>query len=94
MQLLNVGFENGVVVDRIVAVIDVNSTPVKRMIEESKRTGMLIDATHGKKIRAVIVTDSNHCVISAIAAETLMARFTSTERIQDKKPKEKEPEKK
>ena len=93
-MLLNVGFDNAVVQERIVAVIDVNSTPVKRMIEEARKSGFLIDATHGKKIRAVIVTDSNHCVISAIQAETLIARFGSNEKLQDKKPKDKEPEKK
>ena len=93
-MLLNVGFDNAVVQERVVAVIDVNSTPVKRMIEEARKSGFLIDATHGKKIRAVIVTDSNHCVISAIQAETLIARFGSNEKLQDKKPKDKEPEKK
>ena len=93
-MLLNVGFDNAVVQERIVAVIDVNSTPVKRMIEEARKSGFLIDATHGKKIRAVIVTDSNHCVISAIQAETLIGRFGSNEKLQDKKPKDKEPEKK
>jgi len=92
--LLNVGFDNAVVQERIVAVIDVNSTPVKRMIEEARKSGFLIDATHGKKIRAVIVTDSNHCVISAIQAETLLVRFGNNEKLQDKKTKEKEPEKK
>jgi regulator of extracellular matrix RemA (YlzA/DUF370 family) len=91
---LNVGFDNAVVQERIVAVVDVNSTPVKRMIEEARKGGFLIDATHGKKIRAVIVTDSNHCVISAIQAETLIVRFGSNEKLQDKKPKDKEPEKK
>lgn len=93
-MLLNVGFDNAVVQERIVAVIDVNSTPVKRMIEEARKSGFLIDATHGKKIRAVIVTDSNHCVISAIQSETLLNRFGSNEKQQDKKPKDKEPEKK
>ena len=93
-MLLNVGFDNAVVQERIIAVIDVNSTPVKRMIEASGKSGFLIDATHGKKIRSVIVTDSNHCVISAIQAETLLNRLANNEKQQDKKPKEKEPDKK
>lgn len=92
-MLLNVGFDNAVMIERIVAIIGINSMPVKRMIEDSKKNGMLIDATHGKKIRSVVVVDSNHCVISAIQPETLMARCgLSNEKPAEKKVKE--PEKK
>jgi regulator of extracellular matrix RemA (YlzA/DUF370 family) len=91
-MLLNVGFDNAVVQDRIVAIVDINSTPVKRMVEDSKKAGLLIDATRGKKIRAVIITDSNHCVISALQAETLISRFGPKDKQAEKKPKE--PEKK
>ncbi len=86
--MLNVGFDNAVMQDRIVAIIDVNSTPVKRMMEAASKNGMLVDATHGKKIRSVIVTDSNHCVLSAIQPETLIARCFPREKAADKKPKE------
>jgi len=87
-MFLNVGFDNAVVIDRIVAIIDVNSTPVKRMMEAAGKSGMLVDATHGKKIRTVIVMDSNHCVVSAIQPETLMARCGSMDKMAEKKPKE------
>ena len=93
-MLLNVGFDNAVVTARIVAIVDVNSTPVRRMIEEARKNFFLVDATHGKKIRSVVVMDSNHCVLSALQTETLMGRLASKDRPADKKPKEKEPERK
>jgi len=74
MDFLNVGFENSVSLKRVIAIIAVNSTPVKRMIDSAANNGTLVDATHGKKVKSLVVTDSNHCVISAIAAETLIAR--------------------
>jgi len=85
MALLNVGFDNAVVISRIVSIVSVNSTPVKRMIEESRKNAMLIDATHGKKIKAVIVTDSNHCILSALQPETLINRCSAKEKGTDKK---------
>jgi regulator of extracellular matrix RemA (YlzA/DUF370 family) len=84
-MLLNVGFDNAVVIDRIVSIIAVNSTPVKKMIDEAKKNGYLIDATHGKKIRSVIITDSNHYILSSLQTETLIARFSGKEKNQDKK---------
>ncbi|MBP7792038.1 MAG: DUF370 domain-containing protein [Candidatus Goldbacteria bacterium] len=84
-MLLNVGFDNAVVIDRIVSIVAVNSTPVKKMIDEAKKNGYLIDATHGKKIRSVIITDSNHYVLSSLQTETLMARFSGKEKNQEKK---------
>ncbi|HRU38572.1 MAG TPA: DUF370 domain-containing protein [Candidatus Goldiibacteriota bacterium] len=83
-MLLNVGFDNAVVAARVISIISVDSTPVKRMINEAKKNGMLIDATRGKKIRSVVVTDSNHCVISAIQPNTLMTRFSSREKTPEK----------
>ena len=87
-MLLNVGFDNAVMIDRIVAIIDVSSTPVKRMIEDARKNFMLVDATHGKKIKSVVVTDSNHCVLSAMLPETLILRCANREKQPDKKPKE------
>ena len=85
MQVLNVGFDNGVMISRVVAIIAVNSTPVKRMIDEAKKNGFLIDATHGKKIKAVVITDSNHCILSALQTDTLINRAVK-EKSRDKKP--------
>jgi regulator of extracellular matrix RemA (YlzA/DUF370 family) len=73
--LLNVGFGNTVVADRIVAIAAPNSAPMKRLKDEARETNRLIDATHGRRTRAVIVTDSNHVILSAILAETIAQRF-------------------
>ncbi|MEI7640771.1 MAG: DUF370 domain-containing protein [bacterium] len=73
-MMLNVGFDNAVVLERVVAIISAGSTPVKRMLETAEKNGFLIDATHGKKIKSVIITDSNHCILSAIHTETLNSR--------------------
>jgi extracellular matrix regulatory protein A len=73
--LLNIGFGNTVVADRVVAILSPNSSPMKRLKDEAKKERCLIDATHGRKTRSVIVTDSNHVILSAIQAETLSSRF-------------------
>lgn len=95
MNLLNVGFENAVVSERIISIVAVNSTPVKRMIDAARKNNMLIDATHGKKIKSVVIMDSNHYVLSALQAETLAGRSMLREKPQEKQDKKtKEPEKK
>ncbi len=76
-KLLNIGFGNFVVVDRVIAIVNPNSAPMKRLKEEAKETKRLIDATQGRKTRSIIITDSNHVVLSAIQAETIAQRFTS-----------------
>lgn len=76
-KLLNIGFGNFVVVDRIIAIVNPNSAPMKRLKEEAKETKRLIDATQGRKTRSIIITDSNHVILSAIQAETIAQRFTS-----------------
>ncbi len=73
--LLNIGFGNTVVADRVVTILTPNSSPMKRLKDEARDARRLIDATHGRKTRAIIVTDSNHVILSAIQAETLSARF-------------------
>lgn len=92
-MLLNVGFDNAVASLRVVAIVSVNSTPVKRMIDEASKRGFLIDATHGKKVKSCVITDSGHCVISAIQAETLMSRFEGA-KAPEKKAKDRENDKK
>jgi len=77
-KLINVGFGNTVPVARVVAIIGNDSLPVKRSINDAKEKKMLIDATQGRKTRAVIFTDSDHLVLSALQPETIANRFAST----------------
>lgn len=73
--LLSIGFGNTVVAARVVAILSPNSSPMKRVKDEAREDRSLIDATHGRKTRAIIVMDSNHVILSAIQAETVSARF-------------------
>lgn len=75
--LLNLGFGNTVVADKVVAILSPNSSPMKRVKDEAKEDRRLIDVTHGRKTRAVIITQSNHVILSAIQAETVSGRFES-----------------
>ncbi len=75
MKLLNVGYGNVVVAARVVAVIGPSAAPIRRLREEAKERGKLVDATQGRKTRSVIVTDSDHVVLSAVQAETISARL-------------------
>ena len=76
-QLLNIGFGSTVVADRVVAIVSPNSAPMKRLRDEAREEKRLIDATHGRRTRSIIVLDSNHIVLSAIQAETVSQRFTT-----------------
>ncbi len=75
VRLLNVGFGNVVVSDRIVAIVSPGSAPIKRLKEDAKEQGKLIDATYGRKTRAIVVTDSDHVILSAINPETAALRL-------------------
>ncbi len=75
IQLINIGFGNMVSANRIIAVISPESAPVKRVISEARDKGLLIDATYGRKTRAVIIIDSSHVVLAAIQPETVANRF-------------------
>lgn len=75
MKLINIGFGNAVNADRILAVAGPESAPIKRIVQEAKEQKMLIDATQGRKTRAVIITDSNHVILTYLQAETIMVRF-------------------
>ena len=75
MNLINIGFGNVVVADRIVAVILPSSSPSRRLKEDARDGGRLIDATQGRRTRSIIVTDSNHVVLSAVQVETVTARL-------------------
>ena len=75
MKLINIGFGNMVNSERIVAVVSPDSAPIKRIIREAEDNGHLINATYGRRTRAVIVTDSDHIVLSALQTETVASRL-------------------
>lgn len=79
MKLVNVGFGSLVSAERLVAVVGSDSAPVKRMIQEAREAGNLIDATYGRRTRAVLIMDSAHIVLSALQPETLAARVSGKE---------------
>ena len=75
MQLINVGFGNIVVASRIVAIVSPESAPIKRIIQDAKENKSVIDATYGRKTRAVLVMDSGHIILSALQPETIASRL-------------------
>jgi regulator of extracellular matrix RemA (YlzA/DUF370 family) len=75
-KLVNVGFGNSIVSRRVVAIISPNAAPIKRLRDEAREDRRLIDATQGRKTRSVIITDSNHVILSAIQSETIAQRFS------------------
>ena len=75
MQLINVGFGNIVVASRIVAIVSPESAPIKRIIQDAKENKSVIDATYGRKTRAVLVMDSGHIILSAVLPETIASRL-------------------
>ncbi len=75
MKLINIGFGNIVAANRVVAIVSPESAPIKRMVQEARDKGVLIDATFGRRTRAVVVTDSEHIVLSALQPETIANRF-------------------
>ena len=79
MKFINVGFGNMVAADRVVALANPDSAPIKRLIQDSKDDGRAIDVTCGRRTRAVIVTDSDHVILSAIQTETIAHRLTTGE---------------
>lgn len=88
MKLINIGFGNMVSVSRLIAVVSPESAPIKRMIQEARDRGFLIDATYGRRTRAVLIMDSDHIVLSALQPETVAGRLTS----RDNEPAEEEEE--
>ncbi|VBB42534.1 DUF370 domain-containing protein [Desulfatiglans anilini] len=74
-KLVNIGFGNSVVSRRVIAIISPNAAPIKRLRDEAREEKRLIDATQGRRTRSVIITDSNHVILSAIQSETIAQRF-------------------
>jgi len=79
IKLINIGFGNIVSASRIIAIISPESAPVKRVISEGRERGMLVDATYGRRTRAVIIADSGHIILSAVQPETVKHRLQSRE---------------
>lgn len=76
MKLINIGFGNMVAAGRLVAIVSPESAPIKRIIQDAKEQGTLIDATYGRRTRAVLITDSDHVILSAVQPETVANRMT------------------
>lgn len=76
MRLINIGFGNMVSANRLVAIVSPESAPIKRVIQEARDKGRLIDATYGRRTRAVIITDSEHVILSAVQPETVAHRLS------------------
>lgn len=75
IKLINIGFGNIVSANRLIAIVSPESAPIKRIIQEARDRGMLIDATYGRRTRAVIIMDSGHIILSAVQPETVASRF-------------------
>lgn len=84
MKLVNIGFGNAVNADRLIAIMSPDSAPTKRLIGEAKGSSMLIDATQGRRTRAVLLMDSDHIVLSYLQTETIVARFNAEQQEGDK----------
>lgn len=78
MRLINIGFGNMVSANRLIAIVSPESAPIKRIIQEARDNGALIDATYGRRTRAVIIMDSDHVVLSAIQPETVANRLSDS----------------
>ena len=83
-KLVHVGFGNMVVAERIVSIISPSSSPIKRLKEEAREAGLLVDVTQGRKTRAILVMDSKHVILSAIQPETIAGRFEGEDAKEEK----------
>lgn len=83
MSFVNIGFGSIVSADRIIAVVSPDSAPIKRLVQEAREQGNLVDATFGRRTRAVIITDSHHVILSAVQPETVAGRASLKEEEQE-----------
>ncbi|MBP3336771.1 MAG: DUF370 domain-containing protein [Clostridia bacterium] len=91
MKLINIGFGNIVSANRLVAIVSPDSAPIKRIIQDARDRGMLIDASYGRRTRAVIITDSDHIILSAVQPSTVAHRLdSSAEDLLDKEDEDEE----
>jgi len=80
MKQIHVGFVNILAINRVIAIISPNSAPIKRTIQEGKNKGLLIDMTNGRRTKAVIIADSGHIILAALAPETIAGRLQTSRR--------------
>ena len=83
MKFINIGFGNIVSASRLIAIVSPESAPIKRTIQEARDRGMLIDATYGRRTRAVLITDSDHVILSAVQPETVAHRLEGKDHLPD-----------
>ena len=83
MRLVNIGFGNMVAANRIVAIVSPESAPIKRIVQDAKERGTLIDATHGRRTKSVIITDSDHIILTYLPSDTVLNRITDEKDIKD-----------
>ena len=83
MKLINIGFGNMVSASRIITIVSPESAPIRRIIQDARDNGVLIDATYGRRTRAVIVMDSGHVILSAIQPETVANRFVQSDDMEE-----------
>lgn len=83
MKLVNIGFGNMVSASRMIAIVSPESAPIKRIIQDAKERGTLIDATHGRRTRAVIITDSDHIILTYLQSETVANRIADENAMDD-----------
>ena len=88
MQLINIGFGNIVSANRIIAIVSPESAPIKRMVQEAKDSKMAVDATYGRRTRAVLIMDSGHLILSAVQPETVAGRLEKDDIVEEGKNKE------
>ena len=79
MKLINIGFGNMVSAGRLIAIVSPESAPIKRMVQEARDRDVLVDATYGRRTRAVLITDSDHIILSALQPETVASRLGGRE---------------
>ncbi len=82
IKLINIGFGNIVSANRLVAIVSPESAPIKRIIQEARDRGMLIDATYGRRTRAVLIMDSGHIILSAVQPETVAGRLDKEDEVE------------
>ena len=88
MKLINIGFGSLIAAHRLLAVLAPDSAPIKRVIQEARDRGMLIDASYGRKTKAVILMDTDHVILSAITPETTRSRWSGDETVSEEEEKE------
>ena len=79
MKLISIGYGNMIIAARLIAVVSPESAPIKRIISEAKSNGLLIDATYGRRTRAVVIMDTGHIILSAVSTEAISGRFDEGE---------------